>query len=100
MKNTAAILILLFLFVSCSSEIDHAYIKARTWVHHDGFKLDGEPGFEFTSGIYELKGDTIYSGSQPKAVVTALFKNDNLLKIKSLSDGETGKYLDAIEFAD
>jgi hypothetical protein len=98
MKKTVAFVCLLFIFAGCSTEIDHEYVRARTWIHEDGFMLDSVPGFEFISGKYTLVGDTIFSGGQPRAVVTALHKTDNLLKIKSIPGGEAGKYLDQVEY--
>jgi hypothetical protein len=98
MKLKFSILVLtLALFSACSSEIDHDYIRNRKWIAEEGFKIDDLKAMEFT-GSYELKGDTVYSGGVAKAVVTALYKNDNILMVKSIPGGEEGKYLDAVEY--
>ena len=97
MKFPIVFLLAACVFISCSSEIDHSYISSRQWIYESGYQASGTVGLDFTNGSSTLKGDTIYTDGAPVAIVTALYKSDNILKLKSLS-GEEGKYLDAVEY--
>jgi hypothetical protein len=89
---------LVLLFAACSSAVDHDYIRARAWIYESGYHVDDELGFDFKSETHQLRGDTIVVNGVPKAVVTALYKGDNILKIRSVESGEEGKYLDKVEY--
>jgi hypothetical protein len=93
----ASFLLVAALLVGCSSEVDHEYIRTRTWIWESGYQVGTTAGLDFIDGNSELKGDTIYQDGAPMAIITALYKTDNMIHIKSMG-GEEGKYLDHVEY--
>lgn len=99
MKNTLALLaVLSALLVACSSEIDRDYIRGRKWITEDGYKVGGANAIDFSNADFKMQGDTILYHDTAAAIVTGLYKTDNILKVKSIKSGEEGKYLDAVEY--
>ena len=70
-----AVIIIFLLFVICScsdkrvSIDDISYIKINTWIWDKGFKIgQGEfISFDIDSSVFQLKNDTIYYRTIPKA---------------------------------
>ncbi len=97
MKNLLFLLCAVALLAGCSSAIDPTYITTRNWVYESGYRIDSLNVLDFKGGTFVLGHDTILTDGKAKAVVTGLFKGDNILEIKSLS-GQEGKYLDEVEY--
>lgn len=93
----ASFLFVAALLVGCSSKVDPDYVRARQWIWESGYQVGTTAGIDFTDGNAELRGDTIYQDGVPVAIITALYKTDNMIHIKSMS-GEEGKYLDHVEY--
>ncbi|MBI3510543.1 MAG: hypothetical protein HY064_07755 [Bacteroidetes bacterium] len=87
-----------FFLASCSSTVDVPYITSRVWVHNEGARVGDLEAMDFSKGMYECRHDTVFYSGTPAAKITALYKNDNLIQLKTIPKGEDATYLDQVEF--
>ncbi len=86
-------IILILLVFGCSSSIDISYIKSTGWTYNSGYRISDYIRFD-TTGIYEIKNDTIYKQNEPAAIIKRVNKRHFDLEIKSIESGEIGHYMD------
>ena len=100
MKKTiiVALIILLFLIIKIFyfSSSTEKYIEYAEWRYESGFKIGEGDFMDFTTSkdIFFLKNDTIYYKKTPKAIIVSSNKLFYTLTIKSIDNGNVGKYID------
>lgn len=94
MRLKLVIIFFVVIISSCNNDIDYQYIKSKTWNHDSGFKIGKGDIVEFKGSqtLFELKEDTIYYDSQPRAIIKALNKKYYNLTVTSIDGKETGSY--------
>lgn len=79
--------------IGCAGSIDVNYIKSTGWTYDSGYRISDYIRFDST-GIYAIKGDTIYKQDIPAAVIKQVNKRKFDLEIQSIESGEIGHYMD------
>ncbi len=85
-------IILLLLSLGCQS-VDLAYVKDRWWTHDSGVRL-GQGDFLIfdRDGPYQLRHDTIFKNSLPRAIIERLDKKKNLIYMRTLPSDSVSVY--------
>jgi len=101
-----AVIIIFLLFVICScsdkrvSIDDISYVKINTWIWDKGFKIgQGEfISFDSDSSVFQLKNDTIYYRTIPKAIIRKIERKYYELIVSSIDGKTSGVYINIEEF--
>lgn len=89
----------MILISSCNNDnIDTYYIKQNMWQYSNGEPIGDGDFIDFDSSFYEIKNDTLLYKEKVIAIVCKLKKDDNLLILKSLINGNTSEYINVNEF--
>jgi hypothetical protein len=82
-----------------NAKTDSAYVKDKLWSYDGGFKIGQGDFLEFRMGttVFDLRGDTIFYKSKPRAKVTRLNRRLFQMRVESIETGEKGTYLNVDE---
>ena len=82
-----------------NAKADSNYIKDKLWSYDGGYKIGQGDFLEFRmdTTVFDLRGDTIFYNSKPRAKVTRLNRRLFQMKVESIETGEKGVYLNVEE---
>ena len=97
MKKGICIILIVSFISGCITHFDYNFIKSKLWLHGNGYRVEGDI-LVFRPEFASLHGDTILVYGVPKAIVIALDKDRNEMRVKSLKSDSIGLYDNAEEF--
>lgn len=88
------LLIQLLFFNSCSAPVDDDFIINNRWMHDSGYKFEHVDFIYFIKeSPFSYKNDTIYFHEVSIGVIEDVNYKYNEIKIKNITNGEIGIYV-------
>jgi len=96
MKIIVGVLFFTVLFFCCKKKhVDSEFIKNKMWVYDRGTRLGDIDAINLAAPKYfKLRHDTIFRQDIPFAVVVEINRKERAIKLQSVQDHSTGRYLD------